>query len=102
MLYLVLMVGTRWLAKRTVTTELALIVGWMAFEVSTVNGIASLHAITGASFIMLVLVLGIAFIVNVVCYTLYYALKGRAAFIDGCIPLGIVGVISALLAIAFV
>ncbi|MDD5893408.1 MAG: hypothetical protein PUC67_03555, partial [Coriobacteriaceae bacterium] len=57
-LYLVLMVGTRWLAKRTVTTELALIVGWMAFEVSTVNGIASLHAITGASFIMLVLVLG--------------------------------------------
>lgn len=101
-LYLVLMVGTRWLAKRTVTTELALIVGWMAFEVSTVNGIASLHAITGASFIMLVLVLGVAFVANVVCYTLYYALKGRAAFIDGCIPLGIVGVISALLAIAFV
>ena len=51
---------------------------------------------------MLVLVLGVAFIANVVCYTLYYALKGRAAFIDGCIPLGIVGVISALLAIAFV
>lgn len=101
-LYLVLMVGTRWLAKRSVTTELALIVGWMALEVSTVNGIASLHAITGASFIMLVLVLGVAFIVNVVCYTLYYALEGRAAFIDGCIPLAIVGIISALLAVALV
>lgn len=101
-LYLVLMVGTRWLAKRSVTTELALIVGWMALEVSTVNGIASLHAITGASFIMLALVLAVAFIVNVVCYTLYYALKGRAAFIDGCIPLVIVGIISALLAIALV
>lgn len=93
-LYVVLLGVTNVILDRPVTTELLLIVGWFVLETNLLNGIASTGLITGASLIILGLVVFIAFVVCIVCYVLYYRLEGRASFIDGMVPLIVIGFIA--------
>jgi len=50
--------------------------------------------------VMLVVALTlVTLVVCVICYTLYYKLGYVASFWDGCLPLTLVGVVSAVLAV---
>ncbi|MEE6147060.1 hypothetical protein VXJ25_03470 [Olsenella sp. YH-ols2223] len=40
------------------------------------------------------------FVVSLVCYVLYYRLAPLPSFVDGCLPLALIGVVSVALALA--
>ncbi|MGI6033458.1 MAG: hypothetical protein ACOX69_08590, partial [Coriobacteriales bacterium] len=98
-LYVVLLGITYIILNRPVTTELALIVGWLLIELFFLDALASSHVIVGSSLLILAIVTIAAFIVSVVCYCLYYAMKGKTAFIDGAVPLAVIGCVGLIFAL---
>ena len=98
-LYVVLLGITYIILSRPVTTELALIVGWLALELCFLDALASSGAVIGSSLIILALLVIAAFLVSLVCYVLYYGFEGRRAFIDGAVPLAAIGFVSLLLSL---
>lgn len=95
-LYLVLLAVTVRLFDRPVTTELLLFCAWLALELNVASHAAAGGAATGAVALLVALAL-ITLAVCVVCYTLYYKLTYVASFWDGCVPLAMVGVVSAIM-----
>ncbi len=98
-LYFILLIVTRVLFHRQVTTELFLIVGWtvLAFlEINLLYGIGSFGR--GAAIALFVAALVTA-AVSMVCYILYYGLDIKTGYIDGMIPLILVAVFMAVLAV---
>lgn len=98
-LYVILLGITNVIMNRPVTTELLLIVAWFVLEANLLNGIAGTGLVTGASLIILGLVVFIAFVACIVCYVLYYGLSGFRSFVDGVVPLVIVALVSLSLAL---
>jgi hypothetical protein len=96
--YVVLLVVTYKLFDRPVTTELLLIVGWAALEVNVIGALAATEP--SAPLAPLAAAIAAGFVISLVCYTLYYRLEGMPSFVDGCVPLAIVGVIAAVFALA--
>ncbi|MGI6216976.1 MAG: hypothetical protein ACOYIK_05115 [Coriobacteriales bacterium] len=98
-LYLVLLWITYRMFNRQPTTELVLFVAWAALEFDVLSSIAGTSA-NGASAIGVgiysVLVIA-SFVVALICYIRYYHLKSRQSFIDGCIPLVLIGIVEAVL-----
>lgn len=86
-LFVVLLVVTTVVFHRQVTSELIIIHIWAALEFSA---IAVLHGTgrfgLGTAVTMAVLV-GIATIVGVICYVLYYRLEGMSSYRVGIVPL---------------
>jgi hypothetical protein len=97
--YVALMLVTRLVFERQVTTELVLIVGWTALEVGVINSLASATIISPTSTTSLAVTLGLLFVLSMTCYVLYYRLGPFASFVDGCIPLVAVGVFSVALVV---
>lgn len=98
--YLVLLAVTRLLIKRPVTTELFLIVGWAVLALSEINvlyGAGRFSHGLAAGFVAAVVA---AALISLVCYVLYYNLGNRAGYFDGMIPLLLVALVMAGLAVA--
>ena len=97
LLYIVLLVITWKMFERQPTTELLLFVAWLAMELFVAFALAQAGSTSLPPLIVVCAIAG--FVGSLVCYMLYYQLKPLPSFIDGCVPLALVGAISAVVAI---
>ena len=85
--YFILLAVTCFLLKRQVTTELFLIVGWAMLELSAINAMYGTGRFGMKTSVLLIVVIGVAVLVSMVCYLLYYKLEAAAGYVAGMIPL---------------
>lgn len=85
--YLILLAVTWLLWKRPVTTELILIVGWAMLEFSTIDALYGAGGFRRGPAIGLSVMTGLAAVLCLVCYVLYYRLGQKESYTDGMIPL---------------
>jgi hypothetical protein len=102
--YIILLVISKTVFRRPVTSELLLIIVWAAVELSAIAVLQGTGRFgMGWTFALLALV-ALAVGVGVVCYILYYNLDERARFWTGLIPLitdaGVVTVFLLVLALS--
>lgn len=95
--YILLAWATTHFWNRPITTELLLFVAWGALELYAAcaleaGGVLGLAA-TGW---LAAIILGV-FSLSLICYVLYYRLAAVPSFVDGALPLGTIGIFSALL-----
>ncbi|MCD7982282.1 MAG: hypothetical protein LUF32_08240 [Clostridiales bacterium] len=90
--YIVLLVATRLLLNRQVTTELFLIVGWTVLMFLEVNALFAQGQYSRAAVIVMLVITVIAAAVSLVCYLLYYNLNSVRGYVDGMVPLLIIAV----------
>nr|WP_303242890.1 hypothetical protein [uncultured Blautia sp.] len=90
--YVVLLVISNLVFHRMVTTELFLIVGWAVLNLVTVNTLyASGLFSSGISVVFCVLTLAVV-VGSLYCYMIYYNLEKWKGYIDGFLPLVMVGI----------
>ena len=89
--YILLLLVTSIALHRPVTSELLLIVGWAMLSLQEINILYGFgtYSHTGAIIFMIITV--IATIISLVCYVLYYNLDKTAGYLDGMVPLIMVG-----------
>ncbi len=97
--YAVLLIVTRLVFHRQVTTELFLIVGWIALVFLEINALYGLESVTRNGAIGLFVAAVVVAALSIICYLLYYDFSGWAGYVDGMIPLILVAVYMAILAI---
>jgi hypothetical protein len=86
-LFVVLLLVTAVVFHRQVTSELIIIHIWAALELSAVAVLYGAgHFGPGRAAALAVLV-GIATVVGLICYVLFYRLDGMSGYLDGIIPL---------------
>ncbi|MCD8110764.1 MAG: hypothetical protein LUE14_11820 [Clostridiales bacterium] len=90
--YIVLLVATRLLLNRQVTTELFLIVGWTVLMFLEMNALFAQGQYSRTAAIVMLVVTVIAAAVSLVCYLLYYNLDSMRGYVDGMVPLLFIGV----------
>lgn len=100
--YLILLAVTRLFFKRQVTTELFLIVGWTMLALSEINALYGAGRFSLRLADIFAVVIGIATMISLVCYMLYYKLGNHAGYLDGMIPLLMVALVMAGITAAFV
>lgn len=98
--YLILLAATRLLFQRQVTTELFLIVGWAVLALSEINVLYGAGQFSHGLAVIFAVVIGVASVVSLVCYVLYYNLGDRAGYFDGMIPLFMVALVMAGISVA--
>jgi hypothetical protein len=96
-LYLVLLAVTQRVWQRQPTTELVLFVAWLGMEALCALALGHAGHAGTAAVVALLAVAG--FVVSLVCYVLYYRLGALPSFVDGCIPLALIGVVSVVIAL---
>lgn len=89
-LYFALLAFTWFVLKRSITTELFLLTGWLTLTFCMVNAAYGYTLILHKTAIILLSVAVIAFIIGMICYLLYYAVSPSLSFILGMIPLIII------------
>ena len=95
--YVILLLGTWFLMKRPVTTELFLIVGWATLACAEISALYAHDIYTaGAAWFFIALVIVLA-AVSLVCYLLYYNLDAVKGYYDGIIPLAVVAMVTAVM-----
>lgn len=94
-LYFLLLAVTRLLWKRSVTTELILIVGWTILALSEINTLYGIGRFPHGLAVLFIVVIGAVALISLVCYVLYYNLGNRAGYFDGMVPLLLVALVSA-------
>lgn len=99
-LYLILLAVTALLFKRQVTTELFLIVGWAVLALSEINVLYGMGLFSHRQALIFAVVIGIAALISLVCYLLYYNLGNRAGYFDGMVPLFMVALVTAGISVA--
>ena len=95
-LYFALLAVTQRAFQRQPTTELVLFVAWLGMEAFCALALGCAGEAGAATLVALLAVAGFA--VSLVCYVLYYRLGALASFVDGCVPLALIGVVSAVVA----
>lgn len=90
--YVVLMIATSALLKRPVTTELFLIVGWATLVAAEANALYAANVLHASQAIALCIITAILAVVSMVCYLKYYNLDPVRGYIDGAVPLILVGI----------
>ncbi len=85
--YVVLLVVTRQLMDRPVTTELLLIVGWTVLAFLELDALYGLGKYGMAATVILMVVSVAAAAIGLVCYLKYYGLDARTGYVDGMVPL---------------
>ena len=95
-LYFVLLAVTQRAFQRQPTTELVLFVAWLGMEAFCALALGCAGEAGAATLVALLAVAGFA--VSLVCYVLYYRLGALTSFVDGCVPLALIGVASAVVA----
>jgi len=98
--YLVLLAVTGLLFQRQVTTELLLIVGWAGLALSEINTLYGAGRFPHELAVVFAVVIGVATLISLVCYVLYYNLGDRAGYFDGMIPLLMAALVTAGISIA--
>jgi hypothetical protein len=97
--YIVVLLVTRFAFDRPVTTELVLIVAWTVLELCVANALIGSGAVRGGVGVAVVAITLIAFALSLVCYTMYYRLSPGAAFLDGCAPLAFIALVSVVFSV---
>lgn len=100
--YLILLVVTYLFFKRPVTTELFLIIGWAVMILSEINVLYGLGRFSYSHVIVFIIVIGVATLISLVCYVLYYNLGGLAGYLDGMVPLLLAALVTAIISIAMI
>ena len=100
--YAVLLAVTLLVFHRPVTTELFLIVGWAMLTLSEISTLYGTGRFSRGSAMGFTAVTAAAALVSLVCYVLYYNLKGTAGYYDGAVPLAAAAVVMAGLCAAMV
>ena len=95
-LYLVLLGITQRMFQRQPTTELVLFVAWLGMEACCALALGGAGQTGVAALVAMLAVVG--FVVSLVCYVLYYRLEPLPSFVDGCVPLALIGVVSVVIA----
>ncbi len=95
-LYLVLLVITQRMFQRQPTAELVLFVAWLGMEALCALALGGTGQ-TGAAMLVAGLA-AVGFVVSLVCYVLYYRLDPLPSFVDGCVPLALIGMVSVVIA----
>lgn len=85
--YVALLLVTRLLFARPVTSELLLIVVWTMLEVYVITVLNSAGGLTDTRFGAMCGVIAVAFLGSMVCYCLYYRLEEKVAFYVAMLPL---------------
>lgn len=85
--YAALLLITRLLFKRVVTTELILIVGWTALEMQVINRLNAFGCLSDSRFMAICAIIAAAFIISIVLYVAYYRMKEMPAFYFAMVPL---------------
>jgi hypothetical protein len=85
-LFFVMLLVTAIIFHRIVTSELIIIHIWAALELSAVAVLYGSRFGAGRAAI-LTAVVGIAFVVGLICYVIYYRLDGTASYRAGMVPL---------------
>ena len=96
-LYVVLLVMTKAVFHRQVTSELLIITGWVILETAICNYMYMTGLFTMKDAVIFSVVILIAGIVSLICYILYYELPYVKGYIDGCIPLILVMIVMIIL-----
>lgn len=94
-IYAALLTVTWKMHNRPPTVELALFVAWLGMEVLVACAFNVLGKGGEANILADLSIVG--FGVSLVCYNFYYKLKPLSSFIDGCVPLALIGVISVVI-----
>ncbi len=90
--YVILLIGTYVLLHRQVTTELFLIVGWVALMFLELGALWGLGHFSTVTFVVLLVIAVAVAVVSLICYLMYYDLDGMRGYIDGMIPLILIAV----------
>jgi hypothetical protein len=98
--YLILLLATRLLFQRPVTTELFLIVGWAVLALSEINALYGISLLSHGAAAIFTVVIGAAALISLVCYVLYYSLENRAGYFDGMVPLLMAALVMAGISVA--
>lgn len=85
--YAGLLLLTRFVFHRIVTTELFLIVGWTILELTVINRLNAAGCLSAAGFFILCAVIAAAFIISIVLYVAYYRMEEMKAFYAAMVPL---------------
>lgn len=85
--YILLLLVTRFLFNRIMTSELFLIVAWTTLEVWVLNCLDGAGMLSNTGFWVMTTVLAAAFIGSMVCYILYYRIEETTAFYTAMVPL---------------
>lgn len=85
--YVALLLITRGLFQRVVTSELLLIVGWTVLEAWTIVVLNGAAYLSDGQFAALMAVLAAAFIVSNILYVAYYRMEEMKAFYAAMVPL---------------
>ncbi len=87
LVYIVLLLGSRFLLHRQVTTELFLIVGWSMLMILAAGKVYSADAINDRSFIAMLIIIAVAAALSMIFYLAYYNVSPMRGYIYGMIPL---------------
>lgn len=85
--YVLLLIVTRFLLHRPVTTELLLIVGWTMLTLGEINALFCFGTLCRKTAVFFAVLMITSAIVSLVCYVLYYQLPAKAGFLAGIVPL---------------
>ena len=86
-LYIGLLLVTRLVFRRIVTTELILIVGWTVLELTVINRLSAAGYLSEGKFFAMSIVIAIAFLISMVLYVAYYRMEEMKAFYAAMVPL---------------
>ncbi len=100
--YIVLAALTRMFMHRPITTELILIVGWLALMFKEVNTLYSLNCYSKILSIIVLIVCIVMFFISLVCYVMYYDLDVVKGYVDGMIPLILVVIMMIAINLSFI
>ena len=87
MIYVLLLLVTKYAFHRIVTSELLLIVVWTMLEAAVVNWLNSGGFLTGYRLAVMVIILMAAFVISIVLYVAYYRMEEMKAFYAAMVPL---------------
>ena len=86
-LYFALLLITRFAFQRIVTTELFLIVGWIMLEMTVINQLFAAEFLTNDRFLIMCVVIILAFTISIILYVAYYRMEEMRAFYAAMVPL---------------
>ena len=96
-LLIVLVLITTMAFHRIVTSELIIIIIWAALELSVITVLYGTGRFGSGSAVALAVLVGIATVVSLICYVLYYRLNETASYWVGMVPLSAAGLVMAII-----
>jgi hypothetical protein len=95
-LFVILLLVTSIVFHRVVTSELLIIHLWMVLELCAITVMYGMGRFDAGRAVALSVLVGLSFIVSLVCYILYYRLSGMESYYTGILPLAISSFVTAV------